>query len=70
MSLRQSLRLGIDVEEKVTWGMDLCTAVNFMTICPHDLPAKSKSTPEIGKGGYSPANDIMTLFQEPGGRIF
>ena len=43
MSLRQSLRLGIDVEEKVTWGMDLCTAVNFMTICPHDLPTKTKS---------------------------
>ena len=43
MSLKQGLKFGIDVEEKVTWGMDTCTAVNFMTIIPKDLKPDEKS---------------------------
>ena len=39
MSMAQSLEFGVDVVEKVTWGIDLCTAINFMTMCPNDLPA-------------------------------
>lgn len=43
MSGRQALKFGDEVEEKVTWGMDTCTAVNFMTICPKDLEHSVKS---------------------------
>lgn len=44
ISKKQSLRLGIDVEEKVTWGMDLYTAINFIQLCPADMPQNLKST--------------------------
>jgi hypothetical protein len=43
MTLKQSLRFGIDVEERVTWGMDICTAANFLTICPRDMPRSISS---------------------------
>lgn len=43
MSLKQALIFGKDVEEKVTWGMDTCTAVNFMSICPKDMEHSAKS---------------------------
>lgn len=43
MSLKQSLRFGIDIVEKVTWGIDTCTAVNFITLCPRDLDPDQKS---------------------------
>jgi len=43
MSNKQSLRLGIDVEERVSWGMDTCTAVNFITVCPKDMDLNEKS---------------------------
>jgi hypothetical protein len=43
MSLKQSLKFGIDVEERVTWGIDICTAVNFLSICPRDLPRALQS---------------------------
>ena len=43
MSKNQALRFDKDVEEKVTWGMDTCTAVNFMTICPKDMEHSAKS---------------------------
>jgi hypothetical protein len=38
MSLKQYLRFDIDVEEKVSWGMDICTQVNFLTLMPRDIP--------------------------------
>lgn len=38
MSLKQSLRLELDLEEKVSWGMDICTQVNFLTIMPRNIP--------------------------------
>ena len=43
MSLKQALRFDVDVKEKVTWGMDTCTAVNFMMICPKDMEHSAKS---------------------------
>ena len=43
MSLKQSLRFGIDVEEKVSWGMDICTQVNFLTIMPRNIPFNIQS---------------------------
>lgn len=43
MSKKQSLRFGIDVEERVTWGMDICTAVNFLDVCPGDMPQQQRS---------------------------
>lgn len=41
--MKQALRFGIDIVERVTWGMDTCTAVNFITICPRDLTPQDKS---------------------------
>lgn len=35
--------LGSDVVEKVSWGMDICTQVNFLTICPRNLTYKEQS---------------------------
>ena len=43
MSMKQSLQMSIDIEEKVTWGMDTCTQVNFLTICPRDMPLQMQS---------------------------
>ena len=37
MTRKQSLKLDTDVEEKISWGMDTCTAVNFISICPRDI---------------------------------
>lgn len=37
------MRFGIDIVEKVTWGIDTCTAVNFITLCPRDLDPDQKS---------------------------
>mmetsp|Transcript_5904 Transcript_5904/g.9593 ORF Transcript_5904/g.9593 Transcript_5904/m.9593 type:complete len:97 (+) Transcript_5904:3375-3665(+) len=33
-----SLKLGTDVEERVTWGIDMCTAVNFLSLLPRGTP--------------------------------
>lgn len=43
ISLKNSLKFDLDVEERVTWGIDICTAVNFLTICPRDLPRPLQS---------------------------
>ena len=40
MSLGQSLKLGVDVEEHVTWGMDMYTAMNLIELKPRDIPWK------------------------------
>ena len=40
MSLGQSLKLGVDVEERVAWGMDLYTALNLLDLRPKDMPWK------------------------------
>ena len=40
MSLGQSLKLGQDVEERVAWGIDLCTALNLLDLRPKDMPWK------------------------------
>ena len=43
MSEKQAMILGSDVIEKVSWGMDICTQVNFLTICPRNLTYKEQS---------------------------
>lgn len=35
--------LGKEVIEKISWGIDACTAVNLIDICPRDLPLAMKS---------------------------
>jgi len=44
MSLKQALIFGKDVEERVSWGMDICTQVNFLTLMPRDIPFQIQST--------------------------
>lgn len=39
----EGMKLGVDVIEKVTWGMDICTAVNFISVCPKDMKFEDKS---------------------------
>lgn len=43
MSMNQSLKFGIDVEEKVSWGMDQCTQVNFLYLIPQNIEMKTRS---------------------------
>jgi hypothetical protein len=43
MSLNQALRLGIDIEEKISWGIDMCTAVNMIFLLPKNIPGKLQS---------------------------
>ena len=43
MSSKQSLKLGEDVEERIAWGIDLCTALNLLSVLPTDIPTQSKS---------------------------
>jgi hypothetical protein len=38
MSLKQGLVLGRDVIEKISWGIDMMTAVNLMNLLPRDIP--------------------------------
>ena len=40
MSLNQALKLGIDIEEKISWGIDLATAVNLIYLLPKNIPSK------------------------------
>ena len=40
MYLGQSLKLGQHVEERVAWGIDLCTALNLLDLRPKDMPWK------------------------------
>lgn len=40
MSLKQSLKLGEDIIERTSWGIDMCTAVNLMALLPRDVPQK------------------------------
>ena len=32
--------MGEDVEERIAWGMDLCTAINLICLLPKDLSLK------------------------------
>ena len=34
------MKLGVDVEERVAWGMDLYTALNLLDLRPKDMPWK------------------------------
>jgi len=43
MSLRQSLKLGDDVEERISWGIDICTALNLICVLPMSLGNTCKS---------------------------
>lgn len=43
MSLNQGLKLEQDVIEKISWGIDMGTAVNLMTLLPKDMPMKVQS---------------------------
>lgn len=38
MSLNQGLKLDEDVIEKISWGIDMGTAVNLMALLPRDMP--------------------------------
>lgn len=38
MSLKQSVVLGEDVEERTAWGIDLCTACNLLAVLPREMP--------------------------------
>jgi hypothetical protein len=35
--------LGTDVEERTAWGIDLCTAINLLSIMPRDIPLVQQS---------------------------
>lgn len=37
MALKQRLVLGKDVVEKIAWGVDLCTQVNFVDVLPREV---------------------------------
>lgn len=43
MSRKQALTEGVDFEERTAWGIDLCTAMNLIEICPRDLPLSLRS---------------------------
>lgn len=43
MSMNQALKLGIDVEERIAWGIDMCTASNLLYILPRDMPLVQQS---------------------------
>jgi hypothetical protein len=32
--------LGVDVEERTGWGIDMCTAVNILFLLPKNVPGK------------------------------
>ena len=38
MTLKQQMRLGMDLEERTAWGMDMYTAINLCTLRPRDIP--------------------------------
>lgn len=37
MALKQRLKLGEDVVEKIAWGVDLCTQVNLVDVLPREV---------------------------------
>ena len=43
MNLKQALKLNEDIIEKISWGMDIYTAVNLMCLMPRDTPQKVSS---------------------------
>jgi len=43
MSLKQSVVLGEDVEERTAWGIDLCTACNLLAVLPREMPQTEQS---------------------------
>jgi hypothetical protein len=43
MSLNQALKLGVDIIEKISWGIDMCTAVNLILMLPRNLPPNQQS---------------------------
>jgi hypothetical protein len=43
MSLHQDLRLGEDIVEKISWGIDMCTGVNLLFLLPRNIPVKLQS---------------------------
>ena len=43
MSLKQGLVLGEDIIEKISWGIDMCTAVNLLNLLPNNLSGPAKS---------------------------
>jgi hypothetical protein len=43
MSLKKSLALGDDVEERTAWGIDLSTAINLLAILPRDMTPVQQS---------------------------
>lgn len=43
MSLKQGLKLGVDIEERYSWGIDMCTALNLIYLLPQSIPLKLKS---------------------------
>jgi hypothetical protein len=43
MSLKQGLKLGVDIEERYSWGIDMCTALNLIFLLPQSIPLKLKS---------------------------
>jgi len=43
MSQGQRMKLNEDVEERISWGIDVWTAVNLMSLLPSDLQMKAQS---------------------------
>lgn len=43
MSRKQSLVLGNDIVERISWGIDICTAVNLITVLPIEMNNQAKS---------------------------
>lgn len=43
MSLKQGLKLGKDVIEKMSWGIDTWTAINLLNLFPRDVPGRIQS---------------------------
>lgn len=40
---RQDLTLGVEVDEKMSWGIDMMTGIHIMHLLPLDMPAKKQS---------------------------
>ncbi|CDW80460.1 set domain protein [Stylonychia lemnae] len=43
MKLQQALKFDTDVIEKISWGIDMGTAVNLMALLPRDMPLRLQS---------------------------
>ncbi len=43
MTLGQAQKIDVDVEERISWGIDISVAVNILNVLPNEIPLKEKS---------------------------